>query len=223
MNKGFGVPSRFTEMIKHCYVAVPLGGSFTHPETNGFINGFDDIRIIRDLYDLWVYVHARVAKLKKVPRYYAIEDPEKVESQDLPTWARREICHILNAKFAGNATFEWFERNEEGDLVKTNGFDWIDVSRLDVFHELLLNQTPLMCLFDFPENNLTQAWGLYKEVTNREGWLPPTKTLVEYERKHRKHSTEKKHQHPPFFVPIEKIISGETTDFVPYISPLSAT
>lgn len=205
----YKVPKTFTKLMRQCYVAVPCGGGVGRND-KGYINGFHDMRVVRDLYVLWQHLHAKAADLAHQVPYYSCHDEDNLADGDMDFW-EREVCTILNSKFAGNATFEWFERGDDGALEKVNWFPWLPTPNFTAETARLLSQPVLLSLFDTPEYTLRQVADIVKVVD-----YDPVDYLIN------------KFDHTPWrvgeyrlFAPLEQMMKHPSTDFVPYISTSS--
>lgn len=205
----FKVPKMFTKLMRQCYVAVPCGGGIGRND-RGYLNGFHDMRVVRDLYVLWQYLHAKAANLSHQPQYYSCHNEGDLEPGDMKFW-EREVITILNCKFGGNATFEWFDRDENGQMVKTNGFDWLPSTNHTAETKMLLSQPALLVLFDDAKPALRDATKMlaamdYDPVTHLvDGFDLKPERVGEYR----------------LFAPLRQMMLNPSSDFVPYISTSS--
>lgn len=209
----FKVPKTFTKLMRKCYIAVPCGGGIGRND-KGYINGFHDMRVIRDIYVLWQHLHAEAANLSHKPQYYSCHDEKKPADGDMEFWCR-EICTILNCKFASNATFEWWERNADGQLEKTNGFDWLPTPNFTAETRMLFSQPALVTLFASPELDLRKATKVV-EAVYADGYDPVERLVTNFDLKPERVGEYR------LFAPLEPMMKHPSSDFVPYTSLSSA-
>lgn len=200
----FKVPRTFTKLIRQCYAAVPCDWG----DAKGYINAFHDTRVVRDLYELWRHLHAKAANLAHQTQYFSCHDEDNLAEGDMKFW-EREVCTILNCKFAGNATFEWFEQNEQGHIEKTNGFPWLPTPNFTAETKRLLSQPALYTLFEMPQYDLSEVAKIVKMVN----YDPIEHLVAKFD-----YAPERAGEYR-MFAPLEPMMKDPSSDFVPYTSP----
>lgn len=205
----YKVPKTFTKLMCQCYVAVPYGGGVGRND-KGYLNGFHDMRVVRDLYQLWRHLHAKAANLAHQVPYSSCHDEDNLERGNMKFW-EREVITILNCKFAGNATYEWWEPGEDGKLKRTNGFRWLPTPNYIMETAILLSQPVLLTLFGSPKHDLRTAAKIIKATK-----YDPIERLVNGFDLIPARSGEYR-----LFAPLEPMMKGHFSDFVPYISTSS--
>ena len=123
-------------------------------DNKGYVNCWDNWWLAERLYNQWRYAHA-VFTGKKPARnwFYARQEQNELD------W-KTTAMNVMNAEYAGNASYEWFEwREENGEKVmyRVNQFDRItDVS------DPRLNNPALDYLFTYPEKTMAKAFREFK-------------------------------------------------------------
>lgn len=123
-------------------------------DNKGYVNCWDNWWLTERLYNQWRYAHA-VFTGKKPARnwFYARQEQNELD------W-KTTAMNVMNAEYAGNASYEWFEwREENGEKVmyRMNQFD-----RITDISDPRLNNPALDYLFTYPEKTMAKAFREFK-------------------------------------------------------------
>lgn len=121
----------------------------------GYANVWRNPWLISCLYNQWRYAHALYTG-KTPSKYWFYTSDDDQNELDWKTTA----MHIMNAEYAGNATYEWFDWkvvNGKEEMYRVNQFD-----RITDISDPRLNNPVLDYLFTFPEKTVRDALRDYK-------------------------------------------------------------
>ena len=150
------VPKCFQEAVKK-YGAdcpVPVGKS-SYDDPGHYINGWDNDWLVQCLSDQWKYLRAKTEGLKPARTWFWSSD-----GQDASDW-KTTAMHIINAEYAGNASYEWFEfkedENGEKQMYRVNYFE-----RITNTSDQRLQNPALDYIFSHPELSVCAAFKAFK-------------------------------------------------------------
>ena len=118
------MPTCFVEAVKK-YGAdcpVPVGRSSSN-DPGHYIQAWNNDWLVKRLFDQWRYACALHKGVKPARTWFW--DADKQEATDWKT----TVMHIMNAEYAGNASYEWFDfkedENGERQMYRVNYFERI--------------------------------------------------------------------------------------------------
>lgn len=118
------MPKCFEEAVKK-YGAdcpVPVGRS-NYNDPGHYIQAWDNDWLVKQLFDQWRYLKAKTKGLKPAATWFWSSD-----GQEASDW-RTTAMGIMNAEYAGNASYEWFDfkedENGEKQMYRVNYFERI--------------------------------------------------------------------------------------------------
>ena len=128
-------------------------------ENKEYVNCWNNRWLAERLFNQWRYAHAKFTG-KKPARNWFWDSAEQNEL-DWKTTAMK----VMNAEYAGNASYEWFEwrtdENGEKHMYRVNQFD-----RITDINDPRLDNPALDYLFKYPELTISAALRAFREATS---------------------------------------------------------
>lgn len=119
-----------------------------------YVNCWNNWWLVERLYNQWRYAHAVFTGKKPARNWF-----HSREEQNELDW-KTTAMNVMNAEYAGNASYEWFEwREENGEkkMYRVNQFN-----RITDIGDLRLTNNALDYLFTYPEKTVAQAFREFK-------------------------------------------------------------
>lgn len=127
-------------------------------DNKGYVNCWNNDWLAKRLYGQWKYVHAIAVGEQPAKNWFLPWD----DNQDPKDW-KHTAMRIMNAEYAGNATYEWFEWREdekgEKQMYRINQFDRIKDTSDPRLHNPALNY-----IFSHPKMTAAQAFREFKNT-----------------------------------------------------------
>ena len=142
-----------------------------------YINGLSSNSIRKRIYDMWGYEHKRALRMAvgKDGKHKAYGILSRLLCRKHKTDWKDVMTTLLNAEYAGNATYEWFDlvnaaESSDGDeyrhMKRVNQFDLIVDYDDDARTNCLL---PLEYMFEHPDMTLASIRKNLKDKAKRTG------------------------------------------------------
>lgn len=120
-----------------------------------YVNCWNNWWLVERLYNQWRYAHAHFTGQKPAKTWF-----HPWEEQNELDW-KTTAMNVMNAEYAGNASYEWFEwrENENGEkcMYRVNQFDRIKSTK-----DPRLDNPALDYLFKYPEKTVARAFREFK-------------------------------------------------------------
>ena len=123
-----------------------------------YVDCWDNDWLAKRLYGQWKYVHAVATGKQPAKSWFLPWD----DNQDPKDW-KHTAMRVMNAEYAGNATYEWFDfkedENGEKQMYRVNQFD-----RIKDTSDPRLHNPALDYLFAHPEMTVVKALKEFKKT-----------------------------------------------------------
>lgn len=123
-----------------------------------YVDCWDNDWLVQRLYGQWRYVHTVAVGLKPSKTWFWKWDDQEKDSD----W-KTTAMHVMNAEYSGNATYEWFEWEEDENgkeqMYRVNQFD-----RIEKTDDPRLTNPALDYLFSHPEKTVSAAFKEFKQT-----------------------------------------------------------
>lgn len=150
------IPTSFDKAVKE-YGNPDAKAPSGFGDNKGYVNCWDNWWLVEQLYKQWKYIHA-IANDKKPARNWFLP----YDHENATDWKTTTI-HIMNAEYAGNASYEWFEwredENGEKQMYRINQFD-----RIKDTSDPRLHNPALSYIFSHPKMTVAQAFREFKKT-----------------------------------------------------------